>query len=840
MAPGAWYTCVLILAITSLVYWQFAPSSDASPSSSRWLSFAAAVLPSYAALQIIPLPLPLVRMLSPARAHLAEAAAPVLPGAPWTPLSVARPVTSAYLLQAVAFVVAFFLIRELAWRLRPWWPWAPLIPLVVIGAAEAWAGWQQNADGGTVSGTYLNKDHFAGLLEMVFPGAAACGIAFSVPYRIGPRPLLRALTGAAFLLATTAIFVAIIYSLAKMGFLATLCGLFLVGALELNARARPGRRWIGIATAAVIVLALLVFLPPEQVVAALSNAFVDDTTGEGRLPIWANTLHLIAAYPVFGVGLGNYASAFPKYQTSLVDSAFTFAHNDYLQLASELGIPVFLVLAASIVTVFRRAWRAAASSTDPKTHYLALACVGGMTAIGIHSLADFNMYVPANAMVLVWLAALSAALPPTYPVPAGSRAQPSSLFPKIAAMALSLVLAIFSSAWLLFLQRGFKDHADSERQFCRFGICDIDSVLAAEKAASGAEAKPAPLADLMEAARRDPASAGRWSDLGAAFLKTGQLEQARKCFENALALGPNIPPVLLDAANFHHETGDDPGALALTSRALAQTTVFRTAIFDWFADTSLPVSDVLAHGLPSDPDVFRSYFENLIASAEPDNITQAWTALSSRGYADDKTVQDYTNFLIAGEHYESAATVLAAYLGPRDPGYLKSNWIFNGGFESDFSRFPFEWSLHQGDGVESARDSDVRHSGKYSLRIHFTGEQNLADAHLYNRAFVPPGRYHFEVWVKTDQISTDQGVRIRISDPAAPSRLELKSEPLLGTHDWKKISENFCVGASTKLVEVRVTRQPSLKFDSLLKGTLWIDDVTLTKIGQSCFPGAAL
>jgi len=127
------------------------------------------------------------------------------------------------------------------------------------------------------------------------------------------------------------------------------------------------------------------------------------------MELWGETLPLIATYPVFGCGLGGFETAFREFKISEPLFRDDYAHNDYLQYLAELGTVGFLLAALLIVTLFRAAAHAA-SRPEPETCWLGLATTGAMTAILLHSLADFNLYIPANAMSLAWITGIASGL----------------------------------------------------------------------------------------------------------------------------------------------------------------------------------------------------------------------------------------------------------------------------------------------------------------------------------------------------------------------------------------------------------------------------------------------
>ena len=78
-----------------------------------------------------------------------------------------------------------------------------------------------------------------------------------------------------------------------------------------------------------------------------------------------------------------------------------------MQLLAELGLAGFAILAVPACSLVMSTLRKAAVSQDPEGRYFAVACAGALAAILLHSLADFNLYIPANAMLLAWIAGMT-------------------------------------------------------------------------------------------------------------------------------------------------------------------------------------------------------------------------------------------------------------------------------------------------------------------------------------------------------------------------------------------------------------------------------------------------
>jgi O-antigen ligase len=283
--------------------------------------------------------------------------------------------------------------------------------LVVIGVLEALLGlFQFFVSPGWIfgyvnpfyptTGTLINPNHFAGLIEMLTP--AAFGLAYIGYCR--DRDLSRTYL---YLLAIGLMGLAVVFSLARMGLfslLATLCFLAVV------LRYCSAHRKIGIALAvgAVALLAAgALWIGVDAIVQRYSALTGEDALfREGRLVVYGDAVRMIREHP-FGVGVGNFQDVYRKYQTYRPDLLYDHAHNDYLEFAAEWGLPLAMAFWSLVLFVVVRNVRLLAIATSPEHRGILLACSGGIFSLLLHSMTDFNLQIPSNAMLFFALIGIS-------------------------------------------------------------------------------------------------------------------------------------------------------------------------------------------------------------------------------------------------------------------------------------------------------------------------------------------------------------------------------------------------------------------------------------------------
>ena len=414
------YQYLLVLGLLAMLL-SLGRSLDAwSPLPGRVVRWTEVLLPAYVLLQVVPLPVAVLRVLSPARAEAMDALGPVGAKVSFASLSVFPAGTFQYFLLVCGYMVIFLLVRTLTSRFRDI-SWLLVWPILGIAALEAGLGlWQYFWETGEQPqwGTYANHNHYSGFLEMALPFAGMYPVAVLRRAHSGwHSSVAPALAASGVWALAVLIFAGIMLSFSRMGFIATLSSLLVMGILVLGStqlswvNGSRRRRWVGVGMVAALVLAGFVFLPPERLIQRFAEfVSTDGLTSEGRTDLWVEAIPLIRAYPLFGCGLGGYETAFSRFKISGVLVTDDFVHNDYLQLLAELGLLGFVIGAALAFSVVRMALRGAVKSSDPEARYFAVACLGALSTIVLHSLADFNLYIPANAMLLAWIAGMTMAV----------------------------------------------------------------------------------------------------------------------------------------------------------------------------------------------------------------------------------------------------------------------------------------------------------------------------------------------------------------------------------------------------------------------------------------------
>jgi len=365
-----------------------------------------------ALVQLVPLPPPALRVLSPGSYAFYDQTLLVRPLTAWKPISVSPSDT----LRGLAFLGAFLLLAlavelelgEGRWRRRLLRTVVYTgLALTVVALLQAvspeprrlYGVWQPRWDW-AVFGPYVNRNHFAGYLVMA--GALALGLALEALARLRAAwarrqrafLLLGEAEGLALLRAGAIVMVIVaglVASRSRGGVSA-----FAFAALAMSVVA-PGRRRTALAVA-VLVATGVVWIGLGGVISAFEMRGIRGS----RLDLWRDMLPIVKHFPLFGVGWNAFATAYPWYQTIWKTEWIGEAHNDYLQALLDGGLVGLLLVAGLFGVVLRGAVARARRSP------VELGLFGALAGFAFHELVDFNGQIPANAATWVALAALAA------------------------------------------------------------------------------------------------------------------------------------------------------------------------------------------------------------------------------------------------------------------------------------------------------------------------------------------------------------------------------------------------------------------------------------------------
>ncbi|MEZ5353436.1 MAG: hypothetical protein R2762_12435 [Bryobacteraceae bacterium] len=332
---------------------------------------------------------------------------------------------------------------------------------------------------------------------------------------------------------------------------------------------------------------------------------------------------------------------------------------------------------------------------------------------------------------------------------------------------------------------------------------------------------PGAVAQFQRALELEPSSPFRWADLGEAYDETGRRDLAGDAFAQALRWGPRVPQIGLRAAWHYFLAGQQEKALAASARVLAHSAQFDDALFSAFATSGTPVQDVLAGAIGDNGRAARQYLLFLL-DQDAKAADQAWAHLDRLGAPDTPTETRYAAHLLNRGRYAEAARI--SHRAEGASGNVIA--LRNGGFETEWGAGPFDWEVHPSGAYVVSSDATEKCEGKRSLRVRFLGNENVEMSDIGQRAVLPKGKYRLKAQLRTEGVTTDEGVGVRARGGSA-ARVLASTPRLTGTRDWTEVSAEFEVTAPDNLIRVEIFRDRSRRLVNQIEGIAWVDHVQL-------------
>lgn len=250
--------------------------------------------------------------------------------------------------------------------------------------------------GGIPFGPYVSRNHFAGFAELVIPMSL-------VPLVLGKvRRERLVIVGILAVIPLAALFL----SASRGGIVSVLAELVLLAILLVIRRSAGKHALVGAAVLGIAFL-LVSWLGVREILARFAALQTLEVSESKRASMRLGTWRIFEDHPVVGTGLGTLEIVYPPYETQYDGKVVNHTHNDYLEALAETGILGGLFCLWFLGVLFFTSLVRIQSPSSAFAGVLHLAGLTGCSGFLVHSLVDFNLHIPANALLFFFLALLA-------------------------------------------------------------------------------------------------------------------------------------------------------------------------------------------------------------------------------------------------------------------------------------------------------------------------------------------------------------------------------------------------------------------------------------------------
>jgi O-antigen ligase len=252
------------------------------------------------------------------------------------------------------------------------------------------------APGTNPFGPFVNPNHFAGFVELIAPLGLA--MLFFPSRRRDKIPILLLFAivpiGAVFLSASrTGILVLVL----EFGLLAFLSRAHLMGSKQL----------LGATAIGLLAGGLILWLGVTAALERFELLAQEGVTSELRVAMDKDTFRIFADHPLTGTGLGTLIAVYPRYESFYNGTTVDHAHNDFLELLADTGLVGGLCAVFFVLVLFQRGFGNFQAATRNSEKALVIGPLVACAGLLLHSLVDFNLHIPSNALIFLLLAFLA-------------------------------------------------------------------------------------------------------------------------------------------------------------------------------------------------------------------------------------------------------------------------------------------------------------------------------------------------------------------------------------------------------------------------------------------------
>jgi O-antigen ligase len=320
--------------------------------------------------------------------------------------------TRTELLRFSAYLIIFFLLAQafskrtefegLAWFLMLLCFVVSLLGIVEHFTADNQMYWMSSFSAqNDFFGPFVNRNHFAGFVELTLPTGLALAIFRGIRKELFPLVILLTIVPVS----------ALILSASRAGIIGfgfELCVLAVLARIRRKENA-PKMAALGIIAVAAVVL--IAWVGAGKAIQRFSAVSKVELTFGRRASMAHAAGKIFLDHPIKGTGLGTLGSVYPRYETLYDGLVVEHVHNDYLEGLAEMGIAGGICGLAFLWLLYRESRRSFTASQGHFSLALHAGAIAGVTGLLFHSFLDFNLHIPSNALLFLVQAFLATSIP---------------------------------------------------------------------------------------------------------------------------------------------------------------------------------------------------------------------------------------------------------------------------------------------------------------------------------------------------------------------------------------------------------------------------------------------
>lgn len=319
--------------------------------------------------------------------------------------------TRVALMKFLACAIIFFLalqsfrtrqnLRNLAWFLMGFGFVVAVFGIIQNYTSQNVLYWYRElTGGGTPFGPYVNRNDFAGFIELVAP-VGMCLLVFR-----GIRREQQIFAG----VLTLVPIAALALTGSRGGIVSFFCEILLI--ILIASTHRTKFRALAASMLLIIALGAGAWLGAGEILGRFRSAAAREISSDRRVTMLEGAWRIFSAHPLTGTGLGTLVSVYPKYETYYDGLIVDHVHNDYVELLAETGIVGGICGLIFLTMLFRAAQSRLKEEQSPFSQAIHAAGIVACFGLLVHGLVDFNFHIPANG--LLFLLQVSVVVSPTF------------------------------------------------------------------------------------------------------------------------------------------------------------------------------------------------------------------------------------------------------------------------------------------------------------------------------------------------------------------------------------------------------------------------------------------